>query len=116
MRLFTGQRAFVLQRFTALVLLAYVAGLALRLAFGEPPSGQAWNTWSASPFGATALLVAAAALALHAWVGVRDVLLDYVHPVAVRLALLGVVALSLAFLWIWTLFIVIAHALSHLPV
>ncbi len=116
MRLFSGQRAFVVQRFTALVLLAYVAGLALRLAFGAPPNPPGWQAWSASPLGATLLLVAAAAVALHAWVGVRDVVLGYVHPAAVRLALLGVVALALASLWIWTLLSVLAHALSHLPV
>jgi succinate dehydrogenase / fumarate reductase membrane anchor subunit len=114
MRLLSGQRAFVLQRLTALVLLAYVAGMALRLAFGPPPTYAGWQAWSAGPLGATLLLALAAALLLHAWVGVRDVLLDYVHPAGVRLALLAALAAGLAALAAWTGLIVLAHALSHL--
>ena len=114
MRLLSGQRAFVLQRLTALVLLAYVAGTALRLAFGTGPSYAGWQAWSARPFGATLLLGLAAAVLLHAWVGVRDVLLDYVHPPGLRLALLATLAAGLAALAAWTGFIVLAHAVSHL--
>lgn len=40
--------------------------------------------------------VAALALALHAWVGLRDVLMDYVKPLALRLALYLAVQLTLA--------------------
>jgi succinate dehydrogenase / fumarate reductase membrane anchor subunit len=45
------------------------------------------------PAVSTAALLACAAILLHAWVGLRDVILDYVHPPAARftaLALLGV--------------------------
>ena len=111
MRLFTGQRAFVLQRLTALVLLAYVAGAALRLALGPPVALEQWREWTARPAGAALLALLAAALLLHAWVGVRDVVLDYVHPLGLRLAVLGAVAAALLFLGLWTALILVAHAL-----
>jgi len=113
MRLFSGQRAFVTQRLSALVLLAYVAAAALRLAFGVPPSFERWQAWSAQPLGAVALLLLAAALVLHAWVGLRDVVLDYVHPLGLRLAILGATATGLAALAGWVLLILARHALSH---
>lgn len=113
MRLFSGQRAFVLQRLSALLLLAYVAAAALRLAFGAPASFERWQAWSAQPLGATVLLVLAGALIVHAWVGLRDVVLDYVHPLGLRLALLGAAATGLAGLAAWTFLILARHAVSH---
>jgi succinate dehydrogenase / fumarate reductase, membrane anchor subunit len=110
MRLFSGQRAFVVQRLSALVLLAALAGAALRLAFGAPPSFAQWQAWAAQPLGAAILLVVAAALIAHAWVGIRDVALDYVHPPALRLGVLAIAATGLALLAAWTALIVLSHA------
>ena len=104
MRLFSGQRAFVLQRLTALVLLAYVAGAAVRIALGEP-------VVLATPIGAALLALLAAAVLLHAWVGVRDVVLDYVQPLGLRLAVLGAAAAGLVFLGLWTALLLVSHAL-----
>ena len=111
MRLFSGHRALVLQRLSALVLLAYVAGVALRLAFGPAPTFAGWQAWSAQPLGAVLLLVLAGAVIVHAWVGLRDVALDYVRPLGLRLAVLGAAATGLAALAVWTAFIVVTHAL-----
>lgn len=111
MRLFSGQRAFVLQRLTALVLLAYVAGAALRLAFGAPIALEQWRESAARPMGAALIALLAAALLLHAWVGVRDIVLDYVHPLGARLALLGATAAGLVLLGLWTALILVSHAL-----
>ena len=104
MKLFSGQRAFVLQRLTALVLLAYVAGAAVRIALGKP-------LVLATPAGAALLALLAAAVLLHAWVGVRDVVLDYVQPLGLRLAVLGTTAAGLVFLGLWTALILVSHAL-----
>jgi succinate dehydrogenase / fumarate reductase, membrane anchor subunit len=113
MKLFSGQRAFVAQRLSALMLLAYVVAAALRLAFGGPVSFERWQAWSAQPFGAVILLVLAGALIIHAWVGLRDVVLDYVHPLGLRLVLLGAAATGFVGLAAWTLLIVARHAVSH---
>ena len=111
MRLFSGQRAFVVQRLSALVLLAAVAAAALRVAIGAPPDLAPWRAWAAQPLGAALLLVVAAAVLAHAWVGARDVVLDYVRPAGLRLLVLSVVALGLALLGAWCAFLLVAHAL-----
>lgn len=111
MRIFAGQRAFVLQRISALVLLAYLIAIALRLALGPQVTFAQWRTWLAQPLAASALLLVAAALFIHAWVGTRDVVLDYVQPLALRLTVMTVVAAGLMMLAAWTGFIVLTHAL-----
>jgi succinate dehydrogenase / fumarate reductase membrane anchor subunit len=42
------------------------------------------------------MLLTGAALALHAWVGMRDIFMDYVHPTGLRLALYLAVIVALA--------------------
>src|SRR5690606_31076629 len=111
MRLFSGQRAFVLQRLSALALLAYLAAAALRLALGAPASLEAWQAWAARPAGAALLLVLAAAVLVHAWVGTRDVVLDYIKPLPLRRAVLAFVLVGLAAMAAWTAFILVQHAL-----
>ncbi len=95
MRLFLGQRAWVLQRASAVVLLLFVVLGGGRLLFGPPPSYEQWRAVTGSAHGAALIVVFFAALCVHAWIGVRDVVLDYVKPLAARLALLGAIAVIL---------------------
>ena len=74
MRLFDGQRAWVVQRISALLLL----GLIVLGVLGGP---------------LIALLFGA--LCAHAWVGMRDIVLDYIQPRGLRLAVLSLIALVL---------------------
>ena len=90
--LFGGLRAWMLQRLTALYLLAFGAFMLIRSLLVAPISFEAWRAWWQSPLVFVAALLFVAALCLHAWVGGRDVILDYVHPPALRAA--GLVALA----------------------
>jgi succinate dehydrogenase / fumarate reductase membrane anchor subunit len=108
---FSGQRAFLVQRVSALVLLAFVAAGALRLAFGSPVTLAQWQAWAAQPLAAAAIAVLAAALFMHAWVGIRDVALDYVDPLPLRLAVLALAGAGLVLLAAWTALILVSHAL-----
>jgi succinate dehydrogenase / fumarate reductase membrane anchor subunit len=42
-------------------------------------------------------------LLLHVWVGLRDILMDYVHMLALRLSLTAVLLLSLVACGLWAL-------------
>jgi succinate dehydrogenase / fumarate reductase, membrane anchor subunit len=112
MKPFSGHRAFLLQRLSAVVLLACLAAAAVRVAFGPAVTFAQWQAWSAHPLGAAALLLPAMAVLAHAWVGIRDVILDYIHPVRLRLAVLAAVAAGLVLLALWTTVIVVAHVIS----
>lgn len=109
-RLFSGQRAWVLQRFTAVVMLVFVIAGCVWLLFGPPLAYDGWRALLASSHGAVLAVLLFVMLALHGWIGARDIVLDYVQPRGVRLALLGVIALLLAGTLIRVLLIVVAHA------
>jgi len=55
---------------------------------GNPPNSYLeWHDWVSSRSVSIAGSLFWIALLAHTWVGVRDVVMDYVHPIAVRLAL-----------------------------
>jgi succinate dehydrogenase / fumarate reductase membrane anchor subunit len=52
--------------------------------------------------GASVLMTAFfAALLVHAWIGLRVVMMDYVHPVALRIGLLVLLGVSLIAMAVW---------------
>jgi succinate dehydrogenase / fumarate reductase membrane anchor subunit len=112
MKLLSGRRAFLIQRLSALVLLAYLAAGALRAAFGPPVTFSQWQAWNAQPLNAAVLLILAMMVLAHAWVGIRDVVLDYVHPTGWRRAVLGAVGAGLILLAFWIIWILATHMLS----
>ena len=106
----SGLRAWVMQRITAVYLLLYFPYLLLTLA-SEPPAGHAqWVAWLARPGVSLGVLLFFAALLLHSWVGFRDAVIDYVHPIAARVTLLALLGFGLIACGLWALKVVIlAH-------
>ena len=82
-----GLKDWLLQRLTAVVMAAYTLML-LGIALWN--GGIDHGVWSAL-FANTALrlltFVFMVALLFHVWIGLRDIYMDYVKPVGVRLAL-----------------------------
>lgn len=111
MRQLSGQRAWLLQRFSALLLLAAVLAALLYLLAAPRPDWQQWRAFVGHPLGSICVLALACALAAHAWVGMRDVLLDYVHHTALRLILLALSAGAIAVTLLRILLIVAQAAL-----
>lgn len=95
MRVFLGQRAWLLQRASALVLLLFLALGAALLLVGPGLTYARWYALATSPVGAVVIVLLFAALALHGWIGARDIVLDYVHSLPVRLSVLAVIAVIL---------------------
>ena len=98
-----GLRAWLLQRFTALYLAAYLAYMFTYLAWHGPFSHTQWKAWFTHPAMSVATAMFAVFVLLHAWVGVRDVLIDYVHAVGLRLSLMAVTGLVLLACLLWVL-------------
>ena len=97
----SGLRAWAIQRLTAIYIGVFTLYLVGVLAFAAPADHIAWRAWIGSPLVSVALLLFVACVLMHAWIGMRDVLIDYVHPIAIRAALLGGIALGLIALGLW---------------
>lgn len=99
----TGLRAWLLQRATAVYMLAFIVFFLAHFLRDRPRSYGAWHGWMTAPGVSIAACVFFAALLLHAWVGLRDVVLDYVRPLALRLCALALLGGGLAAAAIWVL-------------
>jgi succinate dehydrogenase / fumarate reductase membrane anchor subunit len=95
MRLFDGQRAWVIQRISALVLLVLILFGVLALPFAPPPDFGAWRAFAGGVLGGPLIALLFGALCAHAWVGMRDIVLDYIQPRGLRLAVLSLIAVVL---------------------
>ncbi len=89
---FSGMGAWLLQRLTAVYLVVFTVWAGIRLALADPWSYAAWSGWLGEPVNAALAWLFGVSLLAHAWVGGRDVLIDYIHPLGLRLALLSLLA------------------------
>ena len=92
----SGTGSWLLQRASAVVLAFALPGLLVYVLAALPLDHAGWRALFAPLWLRVALLLTAAALALHAWVGMKDILMDYVRPTGLRLALYLVVVVVLA--------------------
>lgn len=83
----SGTLAWLVQRGTAWILAIVLPLLLLRVALAVPVDHAGWQALFAPVWVRLGWVFAALALALHAWIGMRDILMDYVRPLAVRLVL-----------------------------
>ncbi len=97
-----GLRDWLAQRVTAAVMAVYSVIVLVVLLGGRPITYAVWKDLFTQGWMRVATLLFAASLAWHAWVGMRDILMDYVKPTGVRLALEVGVLLALAGYLGWT--------------
>lgn len=105
-----GLRGWVLQRLTAVYLALFLLYLLAHLTLAAPATVQAWRAWVGRPLVNGAWAVFFASLLMHAWVGVRDVIMDYVRPTGLRLVVLFSLGLYLVALGYWVLVVLLAVA------
>ena len=91
-----GLRDWLAQRITGLIMALYSVVLAVVLLTGQPISYAVWSDLFAQGWMRVATLLFAVSVAWHAWVGVRDILMDYVKPTGLRLSLQVLVLLVIA--------------------
>ncbi|MBV5308321.1 succinate dehydrogenase, hydrophobic membrane anchor protein [Chromatium okenii] len=84
----SGLMAWLIQRASAVYLALFMGYLLIHFIFDAPATHAALVAWIKQPLIASGLLLWIPLLLAHAWVGIRDVLLDYVHPLGLRLSLL----------------------------
>ena len=86
----------MLQRATAVVMALAVPLLAWQIVAALPLDYATWRALFAPLWMRLVMLIFTVALALHAWVGMRDILMDYVRSLGLRLAAHLIVVVTLA--------------------
>lgn len=97
-----GLRDWLVQRITAIVLAAYTLLLVGVLLVARDPGYEGWAGLFAPTWMKALTLIALASLFYHAWIGVRDIWMDYVKPTGVRLTLQVLTVLWLAACAVWS--------------
>ena len=87
-----GTIDFIAQRITAVILAVYTLMLIVGVLFMPAFTYENWKRLFsfhvfAVPVGQMLAMLAFLSLAWHAWIGVRDIWMDYVKPVGVRILL-----------------------------
>jgi succinate dehydrogenase / fumarate reductase membrane anchor subunit len=100
-----GLRDWLAQRITAVILVVYTLVL-LGWLFALPElSYGSWAGMFASTWMKVLTLLALVSLVWHAWVGVRDIFMDYIKPTGLRLFLLIATIVALTGYAIWAIMI-----------
>ena len=97
-----GLRSWLVQRVSAVVMGLYTLLFVVILIVAPPAHYGAWKALFANQAMKLATLLFLASLFAHAWVGMRDILMDYIKPTMLRLALMVLVVVALIAYTVWT--------------
>jgi succinate dehydrogenase / fumarate reductase membrane anchor subunit len=97
-----GVRDWLLQRLTAVVMAGYTIFVIFAMLLHRPLNYPAWKSVFSEMWFQVGTMLFVASLLYHAWVGMRDILMDYIKPTGIRLTLQFGVAFVLLFYLVWT--------------
>ena len=104
-----GWREWLAQRVTAIIMALFAVVIFGFFAINGSVNYEQWKSLFSSPLFRVLALLFLISVYYHAWIGVRDVLMDYIKPVGLRLSLQVVVILSLVAFTIWSIAILWAQ-------
>lgn len=81
-----GLRDWILQRATAVIMAIYTVGIVLAL-LAIPGTHEGWKAFFACTAVRVVTQVTLIVLFAHVWVGMRDLWMDYIKPVGLRLTM-----------------------------
>lgn len=96
-----GLRPWIWQRISALYLalfLLYFVSSIILLGYFDYDS---WIIWVTHPFNSILIYIGFLMLFVHAWVGIKDVVMDYIHPLVMRSLALMLIGVSLLACLVW---------------
>jgi succinate dehydrogenase / fumarate reductase membrane anchor subunit len=82
-----GMRDWLSQRVTAVLMAVFTVVLLVQLVFGGPLGYDRWAGIFSAQWMKVLTFVVLLSLGWHAWVGMRDIWMDYIKPAALRLVL-----------------------------
>lgn len=106
----SGLSAWLLQRASAVYMLLFIVLTPLYIWQRGVNDYSSWHMLLAEPAMALFWALFFLALIAHAWVGVRDILVDYVHSLILRLGLLTILAVLLVMMLFWVLGVLLLNS------
>jgi succinate dehydrogenase / fumarate reductase membrane anchor subunit len=98
-----GLKDWLAQRVSAVVMAVYSLIFGLQLLASGPMTYASWKALFAPGWMRFATFLFFASVLIHAWVGMRDIWMDYIKPTGLRLALEALTILLLAGCGGWVL-------------
>ena len=84
-----GLRPWVIQRVSAVYIVLFLLYAVFSFFTADSIAYVSWRNWLYDPFNTTVVGIFVIALLFHAWIGMRDVVLDYVHNIMLRIFILA---------------------------
>jgi succinate dehydrogenase / fumarate reductase membrane anchor subunit len=97
-----GLRDWLMQRITAVLMVLYCLSIAAYLLMQPQLDYAVWTGLFSSQVVRTFTLLFMLSLFYHAWVGIRDIVMDYVKSAGVRFVIHVLVILALLLYAIWS--------------
>ena len=82
-----GLKEWIIQRITAVVMVVFTIVLLVDYCITGSATYEGWASLFSNQFMKLLTLLALFSLFYHAWIGVRDIWMDYIKPVSIRLTL-----------------------------
>ena len=97
----SGLHAWILQRFSAIYMSGFTCYAVISYMTRETSNYHSWIVWVVHPVNHIAIGLFILSMLVHAWVGSRDIVLDYVKPFVLRMTKLAVLAFLLIAMGLW---------------
>ncbi len=103
-----GFQAWFFQRLSAIYIVWCLLVIIIGLFTTSITSFEAWQALFSSPVVNILVLLFFIAIMVHAWVGIRDIVIDYVHFAGIRLVVLNLLMLFLISMSVWITYILLS--------
>ncbi len=100
-----GLTGWLAQRLTAIVMVVYTVFLAVCLIRCAPHSQPEWKQLFSGNFIRIFTLLTLLCVYYHAWIGVRDIVMDYIKQASARLVVYVAVIAALSVYAVWSVVI-----------
>ncbi|HEY6896702.1 MAG TPA: succinate dehydrogenase, hydrophobic membrane anchor protein [Rhodocyclaceae bacterium] len=101
-----GLKDWIAQRITAVIMAVYTAIILVAILGGATETQSSWHALMANTVMRFLTPLFVISLCYHAWIGVRDIWMDYVKPTGIRLTLHVVTILALTGYAVWAVQII----------
>ncbi len=107
-----GLRPWVIQRVSAVYIVVFILYAVFCFYSADTIAYESWKNWLYNPFNTTVVGIFVIALLFHAWIGMRDVVLDYVHNIMLRIFILAMLLGALIGSGLWVFRILLLSAVG----